>query len=238
VRRIREATPVLLTPAAILTRFHTKSPSVTAIRQALKDGVTDLATIPNQKSEFDTCCLVLLPPFIAKALIALPTLSCKTVFETVMSTITIFDRDLKSAAATDTNPEPSTNSTPSPGEFAEDPIDNPDKEKDFVEVPGGKPKATKSPKMSSTPKGSASAKKRAPTPSTFTNCSTLIRYCFLAQHQELHFYNLSDALIDGVAICPSHELIHKEWAALRHLQAGIHSSRTTETKGDTTLLCM
>jgi hypothetical protein len=104
----REATPVLMTPAAMLTRFQPELPSITAIRQALKDGETDLTTIENQKSELDTRCLVLLPPFIAKALIALPTLSCKTVFETVMATITAYDKDLKSAAAASTTLEPST----------------------------------------------------------------------------------------------------------------------------------
>jgi hypothetical protein len=108
-----------------------------------------------------------------------------------------------------------------------------------VEIPVKKPKTTKSPKATSTPKGQSSTKKRAPTPSTFTNCSTLIKFCFLAQHQELHFDSMSAALIDGVAIRPSHELIHKEWAALRHLQAGIDSSRAETPRGitsDTTAL--
>jgi hypothetical protein len=152
-----------------------------------------------------------------------------------MSTIAAFDKDLKSAAATSTSSDPSTtNSTLLPGELDKDPLEDPDEADNFVEVSSGKPKATRSPKASSTPKGSASAKKRAPTPSTVTNCATLIKFCFFAQHQELNYDNISSALIDGVAIHTSHKLIHKEWAALRHLQAGIDSSRTTEAAGGKT----
>jgi hypothetical protein len=44
--------------------------------------------IQNPKSELKTRCLILLPPFIAQALMAaMPTLSCKAVLETVMATI-------------------------------------------------------------------------------------------------------------------------------------------------------
>jgi hypothetical protein len=88
----REASPVLLTSSAIDSSFTEVSPSITAIRQAHKEGITNLTTIQNQKSELKTRCLILLPPFIAKALMAMPTLSCKAVFETVMATIAAYDK--------------------------------------------------------------------------------------------------------------------------------------------------
>jgi hypothetical protein len=228
----REASPVLLTSSAIDSSFTEVSPSITAIRQAHKEGITNLTTIQNQKSELKTRCLILLPPFIAKALMAMPTLSCKAVFETVMATIAAYDKELKTAAPpTNTSGDDTPTESAAPGgEFEDDPIEDPDKE-DFVDVNPDKAK-TKSTKPSSTPKGSGSTKKRTPT--TFTNCATLIKFCFFAQHQELHYDELKASLIDGVAIRPSHELTHKEWAAYRHLQAGIDSSRTDPSGGPKT----
>jgi hypothetical protein len=224
----REASPILLTSSTIDLSFTQVLPSVTAIRQAQKEGITDLTAIQNQKSELKTRCLLLLPPFITKALMAMPTLSCKAVFKTVMATITAYDKELKTPTPADT---PTKSAAPG-GKFEDDPIEDPDKD-DFVEVSTDKAK-TKSTKASSTPKGSASTKKHAQTPSTFTNCATLIKFCFFAQHQEIHYDDLKASLIDGVAIRPSHVLAHNEWAAYRHHQAGMDSSCTDPSGGSKT----
>jgi hypothetical protein len=236
----REATPVLLTRASIELSFTHSSPSITAIRQALKDGVTDLSKLTNPQSELKTRCLVLLPPFIAKALMAMPTLSCHAVFETVMTTIATYDKESKATSdkeaktSTDKEAKPATTVPPdttsgqtdaAPEE--EDPIVDSDDE-DFVDVKKETDKTKKpSPKTKTAPKqpSTASTKKPPKTPSTFTNCATLIKFCFFAQHQELHYDTLKAALIDGVAVRPTHELAHKEWSAFRHVQAGIDGNR-------------
>jgi hypothetical protein len=231
----REASPVLLNPSAIELAFALASPSITAIRQAHKDGLTDMTKMQNPQSEIKTRCFILLPPFTAKALMAMPTLSCQAVFETVMTTISAFDKDSKTAA---TNKDTSTEET-SPGELDDDPVEDPDDvEDDFVDVPPEKARASKSPKgqtkPKAAPKGSSTSKKRAPnTPSAYSNCATLIKFCFVAQFQELHFDSIKAALIDGIAVRPTHELIHKEWSAYRHIQAGIGENHPS-SNGDKT----
>jgi hypothetical protein len=152
--------------------FTHASPSITATIQAQKEGITDLTAIQNQKSELKTRCLILLPPFIAKALMVLPTLSCAAVFETVMSTIAAYDKEQKIPAPINTSADtPNEGNTPG-GEFEDDPIKDPDKD-DFVEVPVEKAKS-KSAKPSATSKGTSSTKKRTMIPSTFT------KFCFFA----------------------------------------------------------
>jgi hypothetical protein len=214
----REATPVLIDKSVFETPIDVESPSVTVIRKATKDGIFDIQTMKTTSS-LEGIGLVLLPPFIAKVLLDLPSLACDKVLAAVLEAIGTYDTAAKNAMA---DPVPTGDPTvdltdPSPtdstGELPEDPIEDPD----FVlltDPPLG-PYDAPTQDSSSSPKAGKQK-------SVYSRCAFLIKYLFMAQFQQKHSDQIPTDVIPVVKILPTMELSHKEWSVIRHIQASVN----------------
>jgi hypothetical protein len=216
-----EATPVLIDPYIFNTTMDIECPSVTAIRTTYKDGINNVRQL-KLSSSVAGLALILLPPFIAKVLLDLPSLACDKVFAAVMEAITAFDKASKTATPPEATTTPKTE--PSPNELPEDPIDEGEDDPDIVlvETVDEEEEATQpdssSPLDPETPASSPRATKR---PSVFIRCGPLIKFCFLAQFQQLFQDKMRGTLIPGVIAQPTMELAHREWCIIRHVQANV-----------------
>jgi hypothetical protein len=127
----REATPVLIDKSVFENPIDVESPSVTVICKAAKDGISDIRNLKTTSS-LEGIGLVLLPPFLAKVLLDLPSLACDKVLAAVLDAIGTYDTAEKNAIADPLSPgAPTADSTdPSPidstRELSEDPIEDPD----------------------------------------------------------------------------------------------------------------
>jgi hypothetical protein len=214
----REATPVLIDKSVFTTPIDVESPSVTVFHKATKDGISDIQALKTTSS-LEGMGLVLLPPFIAKALLDLPSLACDKVFTAVLEAIGTYDTAEKNATMTDPIPTGATTTdatvppSDSPGELPEDPIEDPDLI--FVDEPPLEKIDIPTPDASSSPKA---GKK----PLLYSRCAFLIKYLFMAQFQHKHLDQISTDLIPIIKILPMMELSHKEWSVIQHIQAGVN----------------
>jgi hypothetical protein len=87
----REATPALIDKSIFKKTLDVKSPSVTVIHNAAKDGITNVQNL-KITSSLEGILLVLVPPFIAKFLLDLPSLACDRVFVAILEAISTFDK--------------------------------------------------------------------------------------------------------------------------------------------------
>jgi hypothetical protein len=210
-----EATPVLIDPSIFTTMLDIECPSVTVIRAAFKDGITDVTKL-KMTSSVEGPGLILLPPFIAKVLLDLPSLACDKVFIAVMEAITAFDKASKTPATT--NPTSDQAQTLSPDELAEDPIEEAE-DPDIVLVETVMEEDASSPEPAETVSPRAGKK-----PSVFTRCGSLIKFLYLAQFQQLFKPVMRKELIPGVIVQPTMELSHREWCIIRHVQASVNQA--------------
>jgi hypothetical protein len=79
----REATQVLIDKSMFETPIYMEFLSVTVICKATKDGISDIQALKTTSS-LEGIGLVLLPPFIAKVLLNLPSLACNKVFAAIL----------------------------------------------------------------------------------------------------------------------------------------------------------
>jgi hypothetical protein len=85
---------VLLDPSVLKVLTTSNCPSVTSICKASKDGITDIDSF-NCNSTYKGLSLILIPPFIAKVLLDLPTVACDKAFIATLDAIAAFDKDQK-----------------------------------------------------------------------------------------------------------------------------------------------
>jgi hypothetical protein len=212
-----------------LDLYHVESPSVTVIRNAAKEGIANIQSL-KITSSLDGVALVLVPPFIAKVLLDLPSLACDKVFTAVLEAIGNLDRATKttppSPASQPTTTEPPTDTptqepTQPGGELPKDPID--EDEGKFVEHPPTTEDTP--PSMDDNPPPRASKK-----PSIFARCGRLIKYLYMAQFQQLNKAILTANMIPVVSMQPTmEELSHKEWTIICHIQARVNQSVAPNT---------
>jgi hypothetical protein len=218
-----EATPVLIDPEIFITTLDIECPLVTAIRTAYKDGINDVRQL-KLTSSVDGLALVLLPPFIAKVLLDLPSLACDKVFAAVMEAIAAFDKASKIAATKEPSPAPPKET--SPNKLPEDPIEEAEDDPDIVVVETVDEEEATQPASSSPldPSEPSSSTRASKTPSVFIRCAPLIKFCFLAQFQQLFQDRMKGTLIPGVIAQPTMELAHREWCIIRHVQANVNQA--------------
>jgi hypothetical protein len=168
----REATPVLIDKSIFEKTLDVESPSITVICNAAKDGIIDVQTLKITLS-LEGIALVLVPPFIAKILLDLPSLGCNKVFAAVLEAIGTFDKANKMPSPSSA-PEATSapNKDVSLGELPNNPIvDEP--EGDFVKIPSQMEAQLE-----------ASLPRASKKPSVFARGGHLIKYLYLAQSQQ------------------------------------------------------
>jgi hypothetical protein len=221
-----KATPILIDPDIFTTTLDIECPSVTAIRNAYKEGINDVRKL-KVTSSVTGLALILLPPFIAKVLLDLPSLACNKVFAAVMDAITAFDKNSKILPSVDTNPGPATD--PSPNELPEDPIEDPNDDPDIilVETVLKDDNSPAEPSTTTEQEDSSSSPRAGKKPSVFIRCGPLIKFCFLAQFQQLFKEKMTGTLIPGGVAQPTMELSHREWCIIHHVQASVNQTNAT-----------
>ena len=90
----REAIPVLLDPELLSTVTDVTCPSITAIRKAVREGATDISKL-NDTSTFTGLSLVMLPPFLAKVALDLPSLAVDKTLAAILDAIATYEKDMK-----------------------------------------------------------------------------------------------------------------------------------------------
>jgi hypothetical protein len=218
---------VLLDPDALSAVTTANCPSVTSIRKAVRDGITDITNLP-LTSTYKGLSLILLPPFLAKVLLDLPTLACDKALAAILDAIAIYEKDNKpsppqAAASKPAETEPLVETV---GE--EDDASSEDEESVVVNPP---PARKKSAPPLATTSSTAETKKKASTPSTYTRCAQIIKFLGIAQYQQHHFESLEEEIINGTMVRPTLELQHRQWAAIQQVQAEVNGPVETATNG-------
>jgi hypothetical protein len=152
---------------------------------------------------------------VAKTLLDLPSLAVDKALAAILDVIATYEKENKSTPL-----PPAAASKPTP-EFEPvivetvngiDSGDSEDKESVTLEKTPANKKPTPPP---------ASTKKKASIPSTYSCCAQLIKFLAIAQHQQYHFESLEEEIIKGSLVCPTLELQHRQWAAIRQVQAEV-----------------
>jgi hypothetical protein len=180
----------------------------------------------NCNSIYKGLSLILIPPFIAKALLDLPTLACDKAFAATLDAIATYDKDQKPAsptAAAAPIPKPTIKTVEEEAESEED------DDTVILDLPPKKTAAatatptTASNKMAPT----ASLKKKAATPSTCTRCAQLLKFLFITTYKQHHYKKLKDKILNGTLVRPTQELEHCQ--CLGSHQASSSRSKPTRT---------
>jgi hypothetical protein len=244
----KEAIPVLLDPSILEEMTTADCPSITSIRKAVRDGITDITTL-TLSSTYKGMSIIMLPPFIAKALLELPTLAVDKALAATLEAIATYEKGRKPPSSSAAAAKP-TAKTPivetviddldSDGEEEDDDavlVDPPPKKVVIVEPPSAKkPPAS----ANSTPIVDKAALKTAPTapskkkatiPTTYTRCAQLLKFLYIAQHQQHHFEKLEEEILTGHIICPTMELEHRQWAAIQHVHCEVNQPKNDKGKG-------
>jgi hypothetical protein len=210
----REAIPVLLDPDVLSKVTNVSCPSVTSIRKAFCEGVTDMTKLP-ASAIYSELSLIMLPPFVAKALLDLPSLAVDKALAAILDAIATYEKENKPASLP---PAAASKPTPEPKSVIVETVDgiesdSEDEESVTLEETPANKKTTPPP---------ASTKKKASVPSTYSRCAQLIKFLAIAQHQQYHFDSLDDEIINGSLVRPTLELQHRQWAAIRQVQAEVN----------------
>jgi hypothetical protein len=233
----KEAIPVLLEQSVLEVVTTAACPTVTAIRKAHRDGITDFKKL-SLTSSYKGMSMIMLPPFIAKALLNLPTLAVDEALTAVLDAIATYEKENKlpptttpSASKPTLSPTPAPKAAPTitPAVETVDDIDS-DEEYDILpKKPAAKETQVTVTKESSAP--SAPSKKKASSPSTYTRCAQLLKFLSVAQYQQKHYEDIEDEILNGTILRPTQDLIHRQWAALQHVQMEINQPGSKDKGG-------
>jgi hypothetical protein len=70
----------------------------------------------------------------------------------------------------------------------------------------------------------APSKKKAATPSTYIHCSQLLKF-LIATFQQHHYKKLEDKILNRTLVCPTLDLEHCQWAAIKQVQAEVNQTK-------------
>jgi hypothetical protein len=224
----KEAIPVLLDPSILEVTTTVDCPSVTTIRKAVREGVTDITKL-TRTSTYKGMSLIMLPPFIAKALLNLPNLSVDKVLAATLEAIAKYEKDNKPSSPIAAAAKPAATrlaaARPADLDMTLETVDSDEDSEDYAGASEGNDKPP-APTASTTPtsdnKEKEAATKKAPAiPSTYTRCAQLIKFLMIAQYQQYHYEDLEEEILNGTIVRPTLDMEHRQWAAIHHVQCEV-----------------